>query len=228
MRCVVLHKYKSKEKLEMLKRIRLRSICFLTAVLFALNFTACAGVDPEIKFESGLVSNNVYVSEFLGIRFSPGPDWYFYSEEEKAQMLGTEYESLSSGEQSAEANEKKRFVTEFIAVERLKKDSALVQVEDMSLTIGGTLYTEEDYIEATKKTVLESDNNYTFSEPEKATFCGGEYLSFDMYLAEADTDLQQRYYVRKIGSYMVSVAITSFSEKGDGIDVIESYFSIIE
>lgn len=73
-------------------------LSLMLVLALVLSFTACKGT-PRKTFTRGVVSDNSYESEFLGLGFKAGDGWYFYTEEEIAALYGVVSDQLEDFEE---------------------------------------------------------------------------------------------------------------------------------
>lgn len=205
-----------------------RLIAASLVIAMAFCAAACGKSTDDKEFVRGEVSNNVYVNTFAGLKFTPGPDWSFSSDEEILEMMDIGKEYMSDKDKlNLKLNEQK-VIVDMQAVDSSTGDNVIIQFENLSKTLGGTKYTEEDYVKATKESLEASQMEYTFGENETVELCGGNYLSFEATTSFQGVTIQQRILTRRIGDYMMGITITSYEGLGVGTAGIADLFSAAE
>lgn len=180
-----------------------RIMCSLMAFLMTI-FAASCGKGAD--FSHGQISNNVYTSSFLDLRFAPGVEWVF--------------------EQPEYTDDIEEFLKENSTIIDLKArnpktgDSVVIQLENLTNKVGSNFYTAEDYLEKTVQ-VLEG---YTVSEIGTRSLNGREYLSFEAETVVEDNSVNLLFMAQKKGDFIVGITVTSFEGMGLGNDKILEIF----
>ena len=161
-------------------------VIFLLAVLL-LQLCSCA--KESVEFESGTVLFNVYTSGLGNIKFSPGPDWTFYTPED------IETANENNGSDSVlDMSAHDKYANIYVDVIFIPTDTY----------VGSETMTVDEYIEK----LVEANNETgkaSLSRKGKAKISGNEYMSVSGAVSIGDEDAYQYYYIRKIDGYFVSV-----------------------
>jgi len=151
--------------------------------------------ETKTEFEAGTISGQTYTSDFAGVTIKIPDDWKFKSE--------SDLDSLEDE------------VTEWdVWAESSSGSSLAICVETLSIST----ITVEKYISILEGMVEEQykTQGLTVDEvktTETTTIAGETYNIFELALKSNGMKMTQRYYIRKIGKYMVSILGTTI----DGI-----------
>ena len=199
----------------------------LTVLLVSLLLlVSCSSLDNRAKFIRGTVDNNVYESRLASLRFSPGPSWEFASDDNVYAMNGIDRASASNEEEAAELLNERTTVYDMTAEDPATGTSVAVVFENMSLYVGGDETTVEEYLDKLKAGIEEMYSSYGVTVERGAAASLGDE-TFECLTARLTVDSKevvQRYYIRKTGSFFMSVSITA----GDAVNVEEEILPMFE
>ncbi len=156
-------------------------------------FMCCAvscGKKPTGEYVPGLLTENCYSSDWLGLEFVPNENMYLSTSAEIEELLG-------SGEGTT--------VYEMLATDVKTNYSVILMVEkvDNSLTVS-------DYI-ASLKTRMNSENAITtqFDKPEVVRVAGEKYTRIAYTITYGQYSVDQTMFFMKRGNQMVTICVTS-------------------
>ena len=150
----------------------------------------CSCAKERAAFERGVVQYNVYTSKTGNIKYAPGPDWTFLSDEEIDE---------------ANANNGSDSVLDMSAHDK----SANVYVDVIFIPtdtyVGSESMTVDEYIEK----LVEANNGSgraSLSRKGQANISGETYFSVSGAVSVGDEEARQYYYIRKTDGYFVSLS----------------------
>jgi hypothetical protein len=159
--------------------------------------------ESEIKSESedfSLGSWNGYVFEnsWLNMKFEVPEDWKIATQEEMSTILGAGAEAIDIKGTSTE---------QLKAALKSGTTNAILSYENLAMTIGGTKYTEMDYLDSVLKILLQQENlEYEFIENSSTEIANKTFET--MTLSLYGGALYQEYYCYKKDEFMVTLILT--------------------
>ncbi len=187
--------------------------------------------EPSEGISRGTIEGAVYKNEFLGFEFTKPSSWVYSTDEEIAALLNIALDSLAN-DNFKEALENNPAIYDMMVVDSLTRTNINIVYENLAKSFA-TNITEEQYLEALKYQLSNTEMNVVFSDNiEKVnlgetefTKCVGETLIQDPTAITGHTKLTQVYYLKKKDGYMASVIVTIASTR-DGYTVsdIEAMF----
>lgn len=169
----------------------------------------------------GVITGNVYYSDFSGIGFNKPDDWTYYTDEQIADMMDIAQDSMDTDSFQDTANQ---LISVYdMAVANITTGTNVnVSYENLALT-NSTNITETEYADAVAKQ-LESLTSLNQSMVEQTTVTLGnyEYLRTTCDVKYVGVEMTQVYYFRKIDSFMNIIVITNMGDYT--IDDIEAMF----
>lgn len=208
----------------------------LAAVLIcitALAITACntngdgseGNTVSSFSYQQGTWSDNVYTSDFLGIKLALSDNWSAASQEEidkeKQNIIN---DSLSDSNASPEEIER-GIEYDLKLTNDTTHSSMNIVLKDMDI-IYSMVYTEEDYMNSYRQNMQQMNigNMYitAMSDPKWVTLGGNKYYMSEMEYSYENTTTYQRIYLRKIGTYMENLTMSVVSP--EEFNEIESMF----
>jgi hypothetical protein len=171
--------------------------------------------ESEIKSESedfSLGSWNGYVFEnsWLNMKFEVPEDWKIATQEEMSTILGAGAEAIDIKGTSTEqlkAALKMKTSHSFMASNQSGTTNAILSYENLAMTIGGTKYTEMDYLDSVLKILLQQENlEYEFIENSSTEIANKTFET--MTLSLYGGALYQEYYCYKKDEFMVTLILT--------------------
>lgn len=167
-----------------------RTIAFFLLITMTVLLFSCQSKENSLYIIKGKTENNVYTNEYLNIKFMPGPGWRF--------------------EDGNSADDEKT-VTDMYAVESKTGEYVQIRIEDLSMSFGGTLFNEDDYIKIIADQLKGSEAPaYTVSDTDCITVAGREFMQ--MSVREKDNEsIGYKYLVTKADDYMITVIICDYN-----------------
>lgn len=164
----------------------------LTLALLML-CTALVGCGKKDTYTPGNVTDGVYTSEWMGIKYTTTDDMIVASQAEMAAISGSESNSDMTNE---------LMVT--------TADGSNLMIMTQKLAISGM--TEEQYIDLSKKDLDTAGMNVTFSDVKSATYAGKDFKTFDVTMAAQGISVYQKYLIAKKDSRIFGIIVTAMSE----------------
>lgn len=201
------------------KIIRASALLLAAVMLFAL--VGCSSLaDAGKKFTRGTVSGNVYHSDFAELTFTAPEDWYFYSDEEIAAVLGTSAELMSDPEAFEKATESEAI--DFIAV----APDGTTNV-GLSFTKGNVLTDLDASLVKSTDTLTEQYGQMGFSctvkEPVERKLGNQTFKVAEFSVDLGNATMTQYFYMAKIGIYLATATVTCTD--GTAAATFEAMFS---
>ena len=162
----------------------------------------------------GIWEDDRYINESIGIEMALPVNWAAATDEQIAALMGLSVEALQEGGMEIpEELLEQTTVTDMMIQNATTGSNVIVMFENLGAQ--AMLLDEAGYIEILTGQ-LESAGiaAYTFEEPYSESFAGEDYTVLH---ASTDLGMEQYYYLRKLGNYMVSMIVTVGGE-----DTIES------
>ncbi len=179
---------------------------------------------PEKEFELGTVSEaGTYTNAFAGITFTVPENWVFATEEEKEEIMGAGSEMLFGDDKKAMLEyAKSATVYDMVCSSKVTGESVMVMFENTARYIGGTMLTDDQYIDALVKNIESLETlDYAIGERSDVTVGAQEYRCLYATMNDA---VQQAYLVRREGKYMICISLTT-GIGSDPVELFGGYFS---
>ena len=186
-------------------------ICILICIAAALCLLASCGADGKSGFVRGTVSNNVYCSEFLGLKFSPGPAWNFDDEGSLMEKSGIDPGTLEDGEELSKALSECASIYDMMAEDPYSGTSVTVVYENMGLKLGASGTTVEEYVEKLKSEIETRYSSYNAKVTglDDCSLGSTTFKSVKVEFEVKGNGLTQYYYVAKTGGYIATVCVSA-------------------
>ncbi len=176
--------------------------------------TSAATEEPkkEIKVTRGSITGNTYQNDSLGITFTKEYGWGYYPDYSIAKMLNITTDQFNDPE-LLETNEVAS-VIDFIAYysnpTTMNSDNVNFSIENLKVTKNENV-TVEEYIEEALSILKEEfkDATFRYGKIQKEKLGKNEYSMMGTSYTINGVTIKQYMYVRKVGSYMVTVTITT-------------------
>lgn len=174
----------------------------------------------EKKISRGIVSENVYTSEFLSVTFEKPEEWIYATDEEMAQLVDL-------GQDIIELNSLEKMLSETATVYDMsasddKGNSVMICYENTMLTALREI-TEDEFEQQLKVNLAKVEGyDYEYVSSEDVTLGEGEFKKIVFTVTVENITLSQAYYIKVIGKYAASVIITSTDGE---IETMEAMFS---
>lgn len=198
-------------------------LCIVALSACSLLYTAYDSALPD-KLTRGVVADNVYTSEYAGLKFTAPAGWVFGSDEDMAELMDIGADALGdAGLEYTEEALKKQTLYDMMCQDTSTGSSMLLLYENLALS-GNTGITEEKYIEETRRLLKEADvYEYEFADTSEETLAGQtcKVMRADV----TDYGFTQYYYVRKVDKYMLCIVFTipGGVELSDVTGCVEAY-----
>ncbi len=167
----------------------------------------------------GVISGDVYHSDFSGLSFNKPSNWYYATDAELAEMINVGAEMLDQSE-FQQSMAKLASVYDMLAKDPISGATIMVVYENLAFS-GNASMNEVDYFDALKQNLsLQSVISYSFGAMSTVSIGDNTYYKLNVIGNYNGAMVCQSYYVRKIGEYMLSIITTSSS--ADGLAEIES------
>jgi hypothetical protein len=179
---------------------------FSTIMLLVISLTGCAKAPG---FTVGKWNQNVFENTWLNLKFDVPTDWDIASKEEIKAIIGAGADALNIEGTSAEQLKAAAELKTIYAFMVNNPKGLLVQLmyENLALTIGGTKYTEAQYLDELSKIMLSQDSvNYKFVSQSTTTITDKSFQKLELSAFEGK--LIQDYYAYKKNQFMVVIIVS--------------------
>lgn len=171
----------------------------------AVEVTLPSTSDNSTSIAKGTVLGDTYTSTPAGVRFTLPDGWRFYTDAELAELIGTTASSMGI-ENFEDTLANQVSVYDMMAINNTTQESVMVLYEN-TIKSAGKSVTATEYADAVKTNL--SSMGYTVSYAE-STFLGNtQFVSMTATYPASGVTLEQKYFCRSIGDYVVSVILTS-------------------
>lgn len=149
---------------------------------------------------------NQYTNDFAKVKFNLPEGWAIASDEDIAKLMNIGVEMLNVDQQKLAELAEQTSLYCMVANEENTGASVMVMLEKPTLKVTSELYL------STVKQQLESVESmkYNIGEQYSKTISGEEYTAVDATIE--NYPVEQRYYVRTEGDYIVAIIITTTAE----------------
>lgn len=209
----------------MLKRIA----AVLLAALGIFNLAGCFNLrnttEQDKAFICGTVNGSVYESEFSGLKLNAPEGWEYSSEDELLELMELNPEDYEDDDERRQAElSLQKTIYDAMLMDSATGSNIIIMYENMSATVGGSLYTPEEYSDILQEEA-ETSNAYKSISEGTAEFCGEEYYSAVWETVnENDVTVRQCTLVRKVDeNYMLCIALTYLPEEIE-LDYLKGLF----
>ena len=164
-----------------------------------------AGEQQETKKElsRGTWDGDVYTSEFAGLKFTLPEGWTRSTDEEIAEVMQLGEEVLA--DEGKYNSELAKLTTVYDMMAKSADQTANIQV-----MMEKTTYDVDAYAATLKKGLEEVQSiPYEVGEPTETTICGNTYKAVTATVEMSGVKMEQSYYIRVEGDYMVAIIVTS-------------------
>lgn len=198
-------------------------------IALSLTLSACSS-EPKVEEEKeevyetyvrGEWVDNVYTNDFLGFSFTLPENWTLATDEELLSMLDSATEQFASEdfkERYDEAIEKASSFYDFAIFNLNTGESMILNVEDLSKTVGAILVSEDQFIDGIEANLENIEGiEFEFLDREDTSLSFGSFRVANINLQDVMT---QRYFVMKEGKYMISLMVGFANQAHDGVDSI--------
>lgn len=172
------------------------------------------------RISRGVINENIYTNTFAEIVFTKPSFWSFATDAELESKFGIVLEGYTEFEQSFIKNS---IIYDMMVTSPLGSN-LMVMYEDLSVS-GAQNVSMDMYVKNLLHQLEQQQETltYTLKESYEADLGGVEYTVLDLE-AEADGfTINQRYYIRKKGKYMIGILMSATSDSE--IEKMEDMFS---
>lgn len=204
----------------------------LLVVLILVMITALSGCkkEKESNFTIGSWNENVFENAWLNMKFEIPEDWSIATDEELEQYMdvGIEMADLKdSGEELLKKAAKIKNIYGFMSLSADGVSNMQLVYENLALTLGGTEYSEKDYMDTvTEYMISNTSMDYKVEEQRTVQIAGKDFVLTRLSLY--DGAFYQDFYCHKIDNYMVNMIISYMEENQSTIDDIISKINVLE
>lgn len=185
--------------------------------------------EPEASEVIGLKEDNVYLSEFLGIRAEFDENWYLLTDEEALETMGYVADSFEDEDVAKLLRESGTVCDLFAVALDGSNDTVNIQLENLGFLYGMVL-SEDAYLKMARETLENSLAqaglaNVKLSQ-ESIEFAGEEHLSVIISGEMSGVEVYERMVLLKAGSYMATVTYASIGSHN--ADRLPELFTALE
>jgi len=153
----------------------------------------------------GVWNDKVYTNDLIGLKFNLPTGWTISTDEE--------IEQLNSQLEGQKGN------YYMCAIHQITGNNINIYGEEVEEEM-----TEDKYINQLKEELTKiNELNYTIGEESKQEVAGKEYETLESSISMYGVEISQKYYVKKINNYIISIIVTS-TEGEDKINEIVKNF----
>jgi len=199
-----------------------RTFALLLAVIILLaSFSAC-GNGKASKPSRGIWNEDKteYENTFAELKVKLPEGWKAFEDDEISALIGSGMDIMGvpGGEFTQEMLEMKT-IMDFIIQNPTTAETVFMGIENLALTPGATKMSTEELFEQVVdiSSMMGGDINFEFGEFYKSDAFGQEYETMDATAEMMGMQMEQRYYIRRIGDYMIMIMINT-TPLGMGMD----------
>lgn len=198
----------------------------LTLVLtFVLALSLCSCSVGEIvnkEISRGVIDDNGYSSEYLGLGFNAPEGWVYATDAELASLMGEAFDITDQNKMFAEL----QLVYDMMAQDPVTGSNVIIIYENLAIS-GSEDITVDEYVEITKQGLTAVEMfTYTFNDETTVTLGDTEFVRVSVTCEYSGFTMDQAYYIAKLGSYIASISVTVTD--GTPLETIEACFSAVE
>lgn len=180
-----------------------KSFKILIALVIVILMTACSqeiSKDNTKKIELGTWQGNVYTNVFLNVKYTMSDSWKKDTNEELAELMDTEVDTLTDNEKLS----KEDGVYHFMVKDETTGDNVILLSEKASVSSMKT------YVNSLKTQLKNVTNmKYTIGEEKDETVNGIKYKTLETDCKIESQVLKQKYYIVKNNGYFTSIIVTN-------------------
>ena len=177
----------------------------------------------ESELELGNVSDGAsYTNDFAKINFNLPDGWSFSSQEELMSLMNLSNAELFSEDKAALLEYAIAGTVYDMMAQSAAGENVMVMFENTSRYLGGALLSEDGYLDALESNFdMIQGMTYVIGDRGSVTLGGIDYKTLSSQIE--GYAIYQEYMVRRVGKYMVCIALTGFNEAS--IEAMYDYFS---
>ena len=202
-----------------------KAVSVFMCIIIVFFASACAkSRTDKALFTRGGVINNVYESDFAGLKFSPGPSWSFASDDEILSENGINKGNMAEEEINERLNELNT-VYDMIAEYGASGIKVIILFENCKNSVVTGAISIEDYIIKLKDDL---EANYAAYDSSVAiehdeTIGGADYKCVEAVISRESGKVEQIYYVREVEGFFMSLCITVPAETDVAADILSKF-----
>ncbi len=221
----------------------MKKIALMLSILMSVSVFAGCGSDngdsdkksasasqstSKTEFERGTIENNVYTSDFANLKFTAPEGWEFANDEYIASMMGIGLDVIDKDDDLTKAMLEQASIYDAMCMEESTGKNIIIMYENVAKEVPNPdSFTVDDYLDSVEQQ-FDTMANVTVtsnSDRENVTINGEDYIKKDIHMSydEMGVEVNQVYYVRKIGNYMLGI-IASSGNTADDMSVYEKNF----
>ncbi|BCJ96922.1 hypothetical protein acsn021_44910 [Anaerocolumna cellulosilytica] len=203
----------------------------LLAILVLVMLTALSGCKKnESAFTIGTWNENVFENTWLNMKFEIPKDWSLATDEEIAQLMDLGAEAIDlegSGSDLLKKVAEIKNVYGFLAYSPDSTSNIQLVYENLALTLGGTKYTENDYIESVTNLMLNNSAiEYTVEDQSTVQIAGRDFELLRLSIYEGA--YYQDFYCHKVDNYMVNIVASYLADNQEDMKDILSKITVFD
>lgn len=183
----------------------MKKLLAIALVLVMVLATGCGG-EGKFVFEKGSIKDNVYTNKAADVTFTLPEGWSFSTQEVLDGLMSQAGEIV--GEDAAEMAELTT-VYDCMAASLDAAANIIFMYENTALSDNAAI-SENDYAQAVIDGLVAAGISYKLGECNYITIDDKDYYSFITTVDLGEATLEQRYLIRKLDDYMLSMCITTF------------------
>ncbi|MNZ54326.1 hypothetical protein D3C78_722250 [compost metagenome] len=208
------------------KKMGLLMVVLMLTVALA---TACGGTKKAVSL--GTTTNGSYTNDYFGVSLSFPEEWTFQDEESLKQLMDASREIIAGDDESKkkELDLASIKTLNLLMASKYPLDSGelgpsvVIVAEKVSLLQG--IKTGKDYLEASKKFMIESQLPYNYKDMTTAKVGGKDMDLMQITVENGDMVVTQDYYCSIIEGYAFNMIITYADEdmKAEADEIVKSF-----
>lgn len=205
----------------MISKIRIIGVVIGTAII-----VSCQSKKIPDNFDYGTVENNVYTNSFFDMSINVPPDWKIQSDEQTEALMDMGQDMVAGENSKMKAMLKASEVNSAYLLTVFEHEvgsvvtfnpSFMLLAENLQMFSG--INTGQDYLEASKKLMRQSQINYNYIDDEftQVTLGNQQFYEMSLELSQYGVDIQQSYYsmIKNGFSFNIIISYTDEQQKAD-------------
>ncbi|MDR1688533.1 MAG: copper amine oxidase N-terminal domain-containing protein [Clostridiales bacterium] len=174
----------------------------------------------------GTWTDNTYVNNLSGIKFTMPENWVKLSENQISSVINIGLKYVNEyGSGIPEEMVSEQVFSDMVCYNTDNYDNVSIAFEDMSKIEGASDMTADEYAEISLLQLDILDMDYETGEIENAAIAGKNFKTFTVSVNSLPKiKITQHYYVRKVGNYMMSICITLTG--GDAAEILKCFTAV--
>ena len=186
--------------------------------------TSSGNNNNTAKMSRGVWQDNLFTSEYTGLKYKLPSGWNIGTDEEIAEMMSVSLSVMTeAGMPFTQEMLNLTTIYDMVVQDPSTGASVMILYENLAMSIGGTKCTEDDYLDIIQKQFEEVGLGYTFGSKGTQTISGSTYKGIDASVTMYGVEMEQSYYVRKLDKYMIAIIVTSTSLSDDVPTLLKSF-----